>query len=34
MGKIEYEVRLPLSKMSDANLEKLKKNMMNYGLLK
>ncbi len=34
MGKIEYEVRLPLAKMSEANLEKLKKNMMNYGLLK
>ena len=34
MGKIEYEVRLPLSKMSDANLEKLKKSMTNYGLLK
>jgi len=34
MGKIEYEVRLPLAKMSDANYEKLKNNMTNYGLLK
>lgn len=34
MGKIEYEVRLPLAKMSDANYEKLRKNMTNYGLLK
>lgn len=34
MGKIQYEYRLPLCKMSDANLEKLKKVMVNYGLIK
>ncbi|HET6489373.1 MAG TPA: 4-hydroxy-tetrahydrodipicolinate synthase [Syntrophales bacterium] len=34
MGKIEYEVRLPLAKMSDANYEKLKKQMQAYGLIK
>jgi len=34
MGKIQYEYRLPLCKMSDANLEKLRKVMVNYGLLK
>ncbi|MFB3926521.1 MAG: 4-hydroxy-tetrahydrodipicolinate synthase [Syntrophales bacterium] len=34
MGKIQYEVRLPLVKMSDANYEKLKKAMINYGLIK
>jgi 4-hydroxy-tetrahydrodipicolinate synthase len=33
MGKIKYEYRLPLSKMSDANFEKLKKVMANYGLI-
>ena len=33
MGKIEYEYRLPLCKMSDANFEKLKKVMVNYGLI-
>ena len=33
MGKIEYEYRLPLCKMSDANYEKLKKVMINYGLI-
>jgi 4-hydroxy-tetrahydrodipicolinate synthase len=33
MGKIEYELRLPLCKMSDANYEKLKKVMVNYGLI-
>jgi 4-hydroxy-tetrahydrodipicolinate synthase len=33
MGKIEYEYRLPLCKMSDANLEKLRKVMVNYGLI-
>ena len=33
MGKIEYEVRLPLAKMSDANYEKLKKQMQAYGLI-
>jgi 4-hydroxy-tetrahydrodipicolinate synthase len=34
MGKIEYEYRLPLCKMADSNLEKLRKAMMNYGLIK
>lgn len=34
MGKIEYEVRLPLTKMSEANYEKLRKIMINYGLLR
>jgi len=34
MGKIQYEFRLPLCKMSDANLEKLRKVMINYGLIK
>jgi 4-hydroxy-tetrahydrodipicolinate synthase len=34
MGKIEYELRLPLAKMSDANYEKLKKQMQAYGLIK
>jgi len=34
MGKIEYEVRPPLTKMADGNYEKLRKNMVNYGLLK
>lgn len=34
MGKIENEIRLPLYKMSDANLEKLKKVMTAYGLIK
>jgi len=34
MGMIENEIRLPLYKMSDANLEKLKKVMTNYGLIK
>jgi 4-hydroxy-tetrahydrodipicolinate synthase len=33
MGKIKYEYRLPLCKMSDANFEKLKKVMTNYGLI-
>jgi 4-hydroxy-tetrahydrodipicolinate synthase len=33
MGKIKYEVRLPLYKMSDANYDKLKKAMQNYGLI-
>ena len=33
MGKIECEYRLPLCKMSDANFEKLKKVMVNYGLI-
>lgn len=34
MGKIKYEYRLPLCKMSAANLEKLKKVMVDYGLIK
>lgn len=34
MGKIQYEYRLPLCKMADANYEKLKKVMANYGLIK
>jgi 4-hydroxy-tetrahydrodipicolinate synthase len=34
MGKIQYEFRLPLCKMADANLEKLRKAMVNYGLIK
>jgi 4-hydroxy-tetrahydrodipicolinate synthase len=34
MGKIQYEYRLPLCKMADANYEKLKKVMVNYGLIK
>ncbi|MCK9195581.1 MAG: 4-hydroxy-tetrahydrodipicolinate synthase [Syntrophales bacterium] len=34
MGKIDYEVRLPLEKMSEGNYEKLKKVMMTYGLIK
>ncbi len=33
MGKIDYEVRLPLSKLSDANYEKLLKVATDYGLL-
>ena len=33
MGKIEYELRLPLCKMSDANYEKLRRVMLNYGLI-
>jgi len=33
MGKIDYEVRLPLSKLSDANYEKLLKAVTDYGLL-
>jgi len=33
MGKISYDVRLPLYKMSDGNYEKLKKAMGNYGLI-
>jgi 4-hydroxy-tetrahydrodipicolinate synthase len=33
MGKIDYEVRLPLSKLSDANYDKLLKAVTDYGLL-
>ncbi len=34
MGKIQYEVRQPLWKLSDANFERLKKTMQNSGLIK
>ncbi|MBI4837588.1 MAG: 4-hydroxy-tetrahydrodipicolinate synthase [Nitrospirae bacterium] len=34
MGKIQEEFRLPLCPMSDANKEKLKKTIADYGLLK
>ena len=33
MGKIGEELRLPLAPMSEANLEKLKKTLRNYGLI-
>ena len=33
MGRISYEVRLPMYKLSDGNYEKLKSAMKNYGLL-
>ncbi len=33
MGKIGDEIRLPLAPMSDANLEKLKKALRDYGLI-
>ncbi|KQC09815.1 MAG: 4-hydroxy-tetrahydrodipicolinate synthase [Smithella sp. SDB] len=33
MGKIEYEYRLPLCKMTEANFERLKKTMTDYGLI-
>lgn len=33
MGKISYDVRLPLYKMTDANYEKLRVAMKNYGLI-
>ena len=33
MGKIQYEIRQPLWKLSDANYEKLRKTMQNYGLI-
>jgi 4-hydroxy-tetrahydrodipicolinate synthase len=33
MGKISYDVRLPMYKMSDGNYEKLKAMMKNYGLI-
>jgi len=34
MGKIQYEIRMPLWKLSDANYEKLRKTMQDYGLIK
>lgn len=33
MGKISYDVRLPMYKMSESNYEKLKAVMKNYGLI-
>jgi 4-hydroxy-tetrahydrodipicolinate synthase len=33
MGKIKCEYRLPLCKMTEANFEKLKNVMVNYGLI-
>ncbi len=33
MGKIEYEYRLPLCPMAQGNYDKLKKVMVNYGLI-
>lgn len=33
MGKIQYEYRLPLCRMTDANYDKLKNVMTNYGLI-
>ncbi|HUH65538.1 MAG TPA: dihydrodipicolinate synthase family protein, partial [Syntrophales bacterium] len=33
MGKIEYDVRLPMCKMSDANFDKLKAAMKKYGVI-
>ena len=33
MGKIDYDVRLPLYKMSDSNYEILKKVILDYGLM-
>jgi 4-hydroxy-tetrahydrodipicolinate synthase len=33
MGKIKYEYRLPLCKMTETNLEKLRKVMVDYGLI-
>ena len=34
MGRIKYEYRLPLCKMSDTNFDKLRKVMVDYGLIK
>ena len=34
MGKISYEVRLPLCRMTEANFLKLKKTLIDYGLVK
>jgi len=34
MGKIQYEIRLPLAKLSEANYEKLKQAMKTYGLIR
>jgi 4-hydroxy-tetrahydrodipicolinate synthase len=34
MGLIQYEIRLPLAKLSESNHEKLRQAMVNYGLIK
>jgi 4-hydroxy-tetrahydrodipicolinate synthase len=34
MGKVEYEYRLPLCKMSNTNFDKLRKVMIDYNLIK
>jgi 4-hydroxy-tetrahydrodipicolinate synthase len=34
MGKIDDEIRLPLVKVSDATREKVRKAMVNFGLIK
>ena len=34
MGKIDYEVRLPLAKLTEGSYEKLKKALLDYGLIK
>ena len=34
MGKIQYEIRLPLVKLTDANYEKLKQALKTFGLIK
>jgi 4-hydroxy-tetrahydrodipicolinate synthase len=34
MGRIKYEYRLPLCKMSDTNFDKLRKVMVDYGLIR
>ncbi len=34
MGRIKYEYRLPLCKMSDTNFDKLREVMVDYGLIK
>jgi 4-hydroxy-tetrahydrodipicolinate synthase len=34
MGKIEYEVRLPLAKLAEGNYNKLKQALIGYGLIK
>ncbi len=34
MGKIQDEIRLPLCNMSDANHQKLREIMIDYGLIK
>ena len=33
MGKIEYELRLPLCRMSDSNYDKLRQELVDYGLI-